>query len=243
MKVYGYCRISTAKQSLTRQVENISKAYPTAEVITEVYTGTKSDRPMWCKLKAKVLKQAAQGEEITIVFDSVSRMSRDAVEGFSEYKVFYNNGVNLVFLKEPYVNTDTYKQAIQNQLDLQANTGDHSTDELINTIIGAIQKYQSDLTKRQIQIAFEQAQKEVDDLHTRTAEGMRASGAAEKISKSKTGTTYKVKKSAAAKQIIKEKYIGFGGQNTVEDICKIAGISRNTFFKYRTELIAEGEAM
>lgn len=243
MKVYGYCRISTAKQSLTRQVENISKAYPTAEIITEVYTGTKSDRPEWRKLKTKVLKQVLKGEEITIVFDSVSRMSRNAAEGFKEYIELFDSNISLVFLKEPYVNTDTYKQAMNSQLELQADTGDSSTDDLINTIFGAIKRYQLALAEKQIQLAFEQSEKEVADLQQRTAEGMRASGAAEKISKSKTGTTYTVKKSAAAKQIIKEKYIGFGGQNTVEDICKIAGISRNTFFKYRTELIAEGEAM
>ena len=239
MKYYGYCRISTAKQSLTRQVENISKAYPEAEIITEVYTGTKSERPEWCKLKAKVLKQSAKGEDVTIIFDSVSRMSRNAAEGFAEYQELFDSNVSLVFLKEPYVNTDTYKQAMNSQLELQADTGDKSTNDLINTILGAIKKYQLALAEKQIQLAFEQSEKEVTDLQTRTAEGMRASGAGKKISESKTGTTYKVKKSDKAKQIIKKNYIGFGGQNTVEECCKLANVSRNTFFKYKREIDAE----
>ena len=232
MKVYGYCRISTPKQSLTRQVENISKAYPDAEIVTEVYTGTKSDRPMWVKLKAKVLRQAAQGEDITIVFDSVSRMSRDAAEGFAEYEEFYNKGVSLVFMKEPYVNTDTYKQSKEQSIALTGN-------EIADCYIRATNEVLMILAKKQIEIAFEQAEKEVADLHTRTAEGMRASGAAQKISKSKTGTIYNVKKSAPAKEIIKKNYIGYGGSNTVAEVCKIAGISRNSFFKYKREIDSE----
>ena len=39
--VYGYCRISTAKQSIERQVRNITAAYPAAIIYQEAYTGTK----------------------------------------------------------------------------------------------------------------------------------------------------------------------------------------------------------
>ena len=41
MKVYGYCRISTSKQSLERQIRNIKLAYPDAVIVKETYTGTK----------------------------------------------------------------------------------------------------------------------------------------------------------------------------------------------------------
>ena len=77
MKIYGYCRISTNKQSIERQHRNIQEIYPNAIIINEVFTGTKIEgRREWSKL----LKQIKQGD--TIVFDSVSRMSRDAEEGF-----------------------------------------------------------------------------------------------------------------------------------------------------------------
>ena len=104
-KVYGYPRISTKKQSIERQIRNIKAAYPDAIIVKEVYTGTTSDRPAWAKLK-KILKPGD-----TIVFDSVSRMSRDAEEGFGEYKEFFNMGVELVFSKEPQINTATYREA------------------------------------------------------------------------------------------------------------------------------------
>ena len=40
-KVYGYCRISTPKQNIERQVRNILKEYPNAKIIEEIFGGTK----------------------------------------------------------------------------------------------------------------------------------------------------------------------------------------------------------
>ena len=38
-KIYGYCRVSTKSQKLERQIDNISKAYPTAILFKEKFTG------------------------------------------------------------------------------------------------------------------------------------------------------------------------------------------------------------
>lgn len=38
MNIYGYCRISTAKQSIDRQIRNIKAEYPTAHIVQEAYT-------------------------------------------------------------------------------------------------------------------------------------------------------------------------------------------------------------
>ena len=75
-KVYGYARISKQKQSIERQIRNISAEYPSAIIVKEAYTGTKIDRKEWNKL----VRLVCEGD--TIVFDSVSRMSRNAAEGF-----------------------------------------------------------------------------------------------------------------------------------------------------------------
>lgn len=106
MSIYGYARISTSKQSIERQVRNIEREYPGAVIIREAYTGTKIDRKEWGKLFSAV--QAGD----TIVFDSVSRMSRNAEDGFAVYEKLYTRGVNLVFLKEPHISTDTYKRVL-----------------------------------------------------------------------------------------------------------------------------------
>ena len=68
MNIYGYCRISTAKQSIDRQIRNIKAEYPTAHIVQEAYTGTSIFRPEWLKLY-RILKSGDM-----VVFDSVSRM-------------------------------------------------------------------------------------------------------------------------------------------------------------------------
>ena len=113
--IYGYCRISTRKQSIERQERNILAAYPSARITKEIYTGTKLNR----KGLDKILREVRSGD--TIVFDSVSRMSRDATEGIELYMQLMDKGIELVFLKEPYVNTETYKQALSNGVELVGN--------------------------------------------------------------------------------------------------------------------------
>ena len=80
--VYGYCRISRKTQKIDRQIRNISDAYSGQQIhfVTEAYTGTTTDRPEWQKLYRAV----KDGD--TIVFDSVSRMSRNAEEGYKAYE-------------------------------------------------------------------------------------------------------------------------------------------------------------
>ena len=89
---YGYARISQKKQSIERQIRNIKSAYPEATIIEEAYTGTSIDRKEWNKL----FKKVKAGD--TIIFDSVSRMSRNAEEGFTAYEELFTRGVELVFL-------------------------------------------------------------------------------------------------------------------------------------------------
>ena len=91
--IYGYCRVSTTHQRITRQVTNITELNPEAVIIKEFYTGTTQNRPLWDRL----MKQINVGD--TIIFDSVSRMSRNADEGFKDYKSLYETGINLIFLK------------------------------------------------------------------------------------------------------------------------------------------------
>ena len=89
MSIYGYCRISTAKQSIDRQIRNIKAEYPTAHIVQEAYTGTSIFRPEWLKLY-RVLKAGD-----TVVFDSVSRMSRNAEEGFALYEDLYHKRLHV----------------------------------------------------------------------------------------------------------------------------------------------------
>ena len=89
--IYGYCRISTNKQNIERQIRNIIKAYPKAEIWQETYTGTKTDG----RKKFEQLLKIIQSGDV-IVFDSVSRMSRNAEVGFQIYQELFGMGVELV---------------------------------------------------------------------------------------------------------------------------------------------------
>lgn len=226
--VYGYCRISTAKQSIERQERNIKAAFPGAVILKEVYTGTKQDRPEWGKL-LKTVKA-----DDTIVFDSVSRMSRNADDGFRVYRELYEKGVNLVFLKEPQVNTDTYKAAAGTTM-TAPTTGDALSDECLSGIMTALNRYIVGLQERQIRLAFEQSEKEVDDLHSRTSEGLiTAKLNGKKVGRTQ-GDTLNVKKKAPAIELIKKHSRDFAGTLSDAECMKLIGIARNTFYKYKSE--------
>ena len=107
-KIYGYCRISTPKQNIERQIRNILKEFPDAIIVQETFTGAIFQGR---KELENLLRIIQAGD--TIIFDSVLRMSRNADEGFRLYEQLYNKGVNLIFLKEPHINTDTYRRTLQ----------------------------------------------------------------------------------------------------------------------------------
>lgn len=231
-ETYGYTRISTAKQNIERQVRNILHAYPNAHIIQEVYTGTKTiGRKEWNKLYTLVKQEAAKDKDVTIIFDSVSRMSRNADEGFELYQELFNLGIDLVFLKEPQINTATYKKAISTRVQMTGTSAD--------IILKAVNEYLLALAKEQIKIAFDQAEKEVQDLHQRTSEGMKTAKLNGKQIGRVMGRKYTSKKEVAAKEIIKKNSKDFNGTNTDMEVIKIAGISRNSYYKYKRELLQE----
>ena len=226
-KTFGYCRVSTAKQNIERQERNILAAYPSAKIYKEKYTGTKF---VGRSEFNKILKQVQPGD--TIVFDSVSRMSRNSAEGIELYMDLYKKGIELVFLKEPHINTATYKQAINNTVDLVGN-------DIADIYIKATNEVLKLLAVRQIELAFGQSEKEVLDLHQRTSEGIETARRQGKQIGRKKGDILNVKKAAAAKKIILENSKSSGG-NLDDERCRMAaGICRKTFYKYKAALKEE----
>ena len=230
MKVYGYCRISRKQQNIERQVRNIKTVYPEAVIVQEAFTGTKVEGR---KEFEKLLKAVKAGD--SIIFDSVSRMSRNAEDGFQLYQSLLQHGVELIFLKEPHINTATYKEAAEKQISA-IQTGDDATDELLSSITASINRYMLRLAEKQIQLAFEQAQKEVDDLHQRTREGLATAKLAGKQIGGVPGKKLNVKKAEPAKQLILKHSRDFGGTLSDAECMKLAGIARNTYYRYKAQL-------
>ena len=244
-KIYGYCRISTQKQNIERQVRNIIKFFPDAMIIQETFSGSKFQGR---KELDKLVKSVKVGD--TIIFDSVSRMSRNADDGFRLYQELYNNGVELIFLKEPHINTSTYRKTFQEKkISLSINSGDEATNALIKSILDALNDYVLTLAHRQIQLAFEQSQKEVEDLHQRTREGIETARRNGKQIGQKFGSKLKIKKKFPVQQLIFKYSKDFRGTNSDREVIAIINmtadpndklrklhVSFNTYYKYKSEL-------
>lgn len=223
-KIYGYARISTAKQSIERQERNIKAVYADAIIVKEVFTGTQVDgRVEW----DKIYKKVNAGD--TIVFDSVSRMSRNATEGVELYMELFNKGVNLVFLKESYINTEVYKSTIEQTIGATGN-------DIADIYIEATNKVIKLLAEKQIIKAFEQAEKEVQDLRQRTREGIETARLNGKQIGRADGTTLETKKSVEMKEKIRKMAKSFDGNMTDKEVIETLKIARNTYFKYKKQM-------
>ena len=135
-RIYVYCRISTPKQNIERQVRNILKEYPDRIIVQETFIETKYQVRIELE---KLIRNIRIGD--TIVFDCVSRISRNAEKGFTLYEKLYHKGVDLVFLKEPQINMDTYRRTLQEKRTLLLHSGDEATDRLVRSIIDALNDY------------------------------------------------------------------------------------------------------
>lgn len=230
MSTYGYCRVSTQHQRITRQITNITELYPSAKIVKEFYTGTLQDRPNWTSL----INQIKTGD--TIIFDSVSRMSRNATEGFKDYKALYEMGVNLIFLNEPLINTSVFDSTRNNLLNINIETGNTAVDDFFKGNVQLINNFMMALAEQQIKAAFEQSEKEVTDLHSRISQGIReAKKNGTKIGIPK-GTSLTTKKSLHCKAIIQKHSKDFGGSLEDPEVIKLCGCSRNSYYKYKKEI-------
>lgn len=227
---YGYCRISTKKQSIERQIRNITEAFPDAFIIKEAFTGTSINRPEWNKLYPKLK------ENDMIIFDSVSRMSRNAAEGFKLYKELYENKVKLVFLKERHIDTDSYVKAMNGIINQSIQSGDVAADELVNSIMRAINKFIMNKVEQDIYKAFEQSEKEVEDLRQRTREGLQTAKLNGKQVGNIAGIKFDTFKSMESKPLIIKYCRDFEGTLSDKDTMKIIGLAKNTYYKYKREI-------
>lgn len=221
--IYGYVRISTKKQSITRQIENISKYDLRAKIIEETFTGNTINRPKWIKLK----DQLNLGD--TVIFDSVSRMSRNALEGIDDYEELVNKGIKLIFLKEAYINSEVYQSQLEGYKIIKTK------DKDLEPLFHGIKETLKNLARKQIMIAFKQSEKEVQDLRQRTKEALsikKSQGIQLGHRKKKLIT----KKSIERKDKIKKMSKRYMGIMNDKEVIETIGMSRHSFYKYIREM-------
>ncbi|MGM9544637.1 MAG: recombinase family protein [Romboutsia timonensis] len=228
MKIYLYCRISTKKQSITRQISNLKEAYPEGKIIEEVWTGTTLQRPKFERL----LKQVKPGD--LIAFDEISRMSRDSEEGFQLYEKLFNEGIELSFLKEPHLNTKVYRSKI----DMSFLPQDLD-NKYASMTIDFVKQLLLELAKDQIRLAFERSEAEVRYLRERTKEGIKERKESGLLVGRPVGRKVETNKSKEAKEKIKKFSKSFSGMLEDPEVIKICGVHRNTYYRYKREIKEE----
>ncbi len=184
--------------------------------------------------------------EDTLVFDSVSRFTRDNVTGPQEYRRLFEMGVNLIFLNEPYINTDNYRKALDVALP--------RTGTFIDPIIKGVEEALLQLAEKQVQDAFDQANKELLDIRKRTSQALQKKMAENKLLPpdqqirigTQKGDTFTTKKKQIALERIKEGLEkGYTDEVIMNNITgdlrkqlpdsKCKDISRNTYYTYKRE--------
>ena len=236
MSVFLYCRISIKKERIERQISNLKKTFPEGEIYQEVYTGKTMARPVFQKMLSKV----QSGD--TIAFDAVSRFSRTAEEGFTLYKELYERGVNLVFLKQPHMNTSVYKDSVQRRIDLTINSGDKATDKFLEGLTNILNNYMLDLIEKQFLVVFNQAEMEVKNLSDRTKDGILIARLNGKQIGRPPGT-YETVKAKKVKKLIQEASKTFGGNLSDKEIIDMTGVNKKSYYKYKKELLEDRMVM
>ena len=242
-KTYGYCRISTKHQEIGRQQVNILRAFPDAVIFEETHSGGDYSG---CIVLDRLLKIVKAGD--TIVFDSVSRFSRDNVTGPQEYKRLFKDNVNLIFLNEPYINTDNYKKALDVAIP--------KTGTFVDPILAGVEEALLQLAEKQVQDAFDQANKELMDIRSRTSQALQKKIVENELlpeeQRIRIGTQRGDKFSTKKKQIAIQRIIegiqkGYPDSVIMNNIAgdlrkqlpdsKCKDISRNTYYSYKREVL------
>ena len=115
-------------------------------------------------------------------------------------------------------------------------TGVPLTGTNVDFILEGVNKYLLSLAKEQIRLAFEQAEKEVEDFHQRTREGIETARLNGKQIGQKKGAKLTTKKSIMAKEAIKKHSRDFDGTLTDVDVIKLIGCARGSYYKWKREL-------
>ncbi|RPJ97241.1 recombinase family protein [Rummeliibacillus sp. TYF005] len=134
-KTFAYVRVSSKEQNIDRQIDTMRKlGIDDREIFIDKQSGKDIERPQYKLLKAVV----RDGD--TIVFDSITRLSRNMDDIKNEYSWFNDNGINLKFIKEPMLNTSNDTSDVMRK----------AINDIILTILGAFaQKEREEIKQRQ----------------------------------------------------------------------------------------------
>lgn len=101
-KIYGYARISTKRQNIQRQVDQLMEnGVDERDIIKDCSKGSNFNRNGY-----KALKNALLEEGDTLLITSVDRLGRNKKATQKEYNDLVKNGINIGFIENPELNSD-----------------------------------------------------------------------------------------------------------------------------------------
>ncbi len=226
-KEFGYCSSGCSRPQFDKQIESINRSFPNAIVIKEVYSKTVTDRAELKRLIAQL------DQDDTLIVHSMDRLSRDPGELFTYYKELADKGVQLIFINQPYMNTEVfmtvYKEMISQTPESSHPAVEESLQQLLKAQIAKI------LEKNWEDLQMQRSHMKESYQHAREEERKNGAG---------RGKRYESRKSFMVKELIKKYNQNYDGLmndvQTMEQIRSDMGtISRNTYYKYKKELVED----
>ncbi|WP_042455596.1 recombinase family protein [Neobacillus dielmonensis] len=158
-KKYSYIRVSSIDQNENRQIESMkSIGISKKDMFIDKLSGKNTDRP-----KYQELKEIVQKGDI-IVFDSITRLSRNYEDIKDEYQYYLKKGVFLEFIKEPILNTP--KERVDDIVQIAL------ADVILSLLAAFAQKEREDIRLRQAEgIALAKAKGKFKGRKTKLIEG------------------------------------------------------------------------
>lgn len=214
--IYGYINAHFNNETYEHQKSQILAKYKNAEIRKEQKDGS---------VLKEILKEGQDGDKL-VLKDVLklypSRINIDTKFNtvsetiFNTYQNFFNKGIDIEFIQEPMLNSSCYRNA------LVKNLGNDNT-----TILNAI----TTLLLEQLQITVEH------EINI-NINSIKSNIKSKRVSSIK-GKTLITQKSIDSKKYMQEHLLDLGGDMTNNQIMKHLGLARNTFFKYKKELINE----
>ena len=226
-KEFAYCSSGCSRPQFEKQINNINRKYPNAIIIKEQYSKTVTDRTELNKLLAQL------EADDTLIVNSMDRLSRDPQELLRYYIELAKKGVKLVFINQPYMNTDLYTSAYEDMLSRSYESKDEDIVTGLTLLLSA-----------QIVSILEKSWEDLQSHRGQMREIYEEEKAEEKRLGRLKGKKYESRKSFMVKELIKRYNQNYDGSmndvQTMEQIRNEMGtISRNTYYKYKKELAQE----
>ena len=223
-KEFGYCSSGCTRPQFERQINNINSRYPYAIIIKEVYSSKVSDRTELNKLISQLER------DDTLIINSLDKLGRDPDVVLSYYKTLAERGVKLIFIQQPFMNTEIFISAYE---DMVSRTSG-SDKEVIRE---GLYRLLLEQIKRILEQSWEELQQHRGKMRESYEQARKEAGQ----DGSEKGKKYESRKSFMVKELIKKYNQNYEGTmndvQTMEQIRNDMGtLSRNTYYKYKKEL-------